>query len=126
MTDSNDQTWGVILALDVPSTLNRREHWRPRQARTRLQRSTVYYGLRAAFGLCPFFLPVEVTLVRLGPRLLDDDNVVTALKAVRDGCADYTIGAYGQGQDGSSAMRWVYGQRRFDVPGVEITFRALD
>jgi len=32
--------------------------------------------------------PLRITLVRIGPRRLDDDNLAGALKHVRDGIAD--------------------------------------
>ena len=50
--------------------------------------------------------PVIVTITRLGPRRLDDDNLQGAAKAVRDEIAA-KIGT----DDGSALYTWVYRQR---------------
>lgn len=52
-------------------------------------------------------LPVTVTLVRVGPRALDDDNLAFAFKAVRDGVAD-ALGV----KDHDARVTWVYAQER--------------
>ncbi len=52
-------------------------------------------------------LPVRVTITRVAPRALDDDNNQGALKSVRDGIAD-ALGV----DDRTSLVEWVYRQRR--------------
>jgi hypothetical protein len=54
---------------------------------------------------------VTVTMARVAPRELDDDNLRGALKAVRDGIAD----AFGV-NDRDPRVTWVYGQRRGSTP----------
>lgn len=74
------------LPLETPSLANQREHWGKRSGRTRAHRQTACLAVRARLnGLSP---PCEVTLARISPRQLDDDNLRGALKAVRDGVAD--------------------------------------
>ena len=48
-----------------------------------------------------------VTLTRIAPRKLDCDNLRGALKAVRDGVADW-LGV----DDGSERITWKYAQER--------------
>lgn len=93
----------VSLPLRTRSTLNAREHWRERAARTREQRAVV----RMRLGTVRLPLPAKVTLTRVGPRALDGDNLQGALKAVRDGVSD-ALGV----DDGSDAVTWIYGQER--------------
>lgn len=51
-------------------------------------------------------MPVVVTITRLGPRRLDDDNLAAACKAVRDEIADaFKV------DDGSPLYTWRYEQR---------------
>jgi len=61
--------------------------------------------------------PVTVTLTRVGPRRLDDDNLAAAFKFMRD-----TIAAFLGLDDGSPLYIWRYAQRvgKYGVD-VEIT-----
>lgn len=52
-------------------------------------------------------LPVTVTLVRVGPRALDDDNLAFAFKAIRDGVAD-ALGV----KDHDARVTWAYAQEK--------------
>lgn len=90
-----------IDALTV-SESNRREHWTKRAKRAKAQRAL-------AFISTPQLPPCRVkfiVLIRDGGRQLDDDNLRSALKAIRDGIADkLRIG------DGDPSIRWFYGQQ---------------
>ena len=105
------------LPIRTVSELNRREHWAARARRVKAQRSAVVLALRcqrldvASYREAPM---VRVLLVRTGPRKLDDDNLRGALKAVRDGVADWR-GV----DDGHASWDWVYGQER-GKPGVRV------
>lgn len=91
----------VILPLKTKSTINLREHWTVRSARVKIERTT-------ACDLCPAIVPpCTVTLTRIAPRELDDDNLRSALKAVRDGIAD-AIGI----DDRNPSVKWQYCQRK--------------
>lgn len=50
-------------------------------------------------------LPLTITITRIGPTNLDDDNLASACKYVRDQIAD-TIGT----DDGSPLYTWKYAQ----------------
>lgn len=91
----------MILPIKTVSEANRRDHWAARAKRAKAQRW-------AAFCYVPTHpLPCVVTLTRIGPRLLDDDNLRGALKAVRDGIAD-RLGV----DDADPRVEWRYAQRR--------------
>jgi hypothetical protein len=60
--------------------------------------------------------PLVVTLTRLSPGTLDDDNLRPALKSVRDGVAD----ALGLPDDRDPRVEWRYGQRTQKEWGVEV------
>ena len=51
--------------------------------------------------------PVTITMTRIAPRTLDDDNLASGFKATRDGIADW-LGI----DDGSKRLRWVCEQRK--------------
>lgn len=63
------------------SGANQREHWAAKAARVKHERAMARLVLSSR---TPPALPVVVTLTRCAPRLLDDDNAVGAMKAVRD------------------------------------------
>ena len=72
----------------------------------KLHRDTAYIVIRQALnGAKP--LPCVVTLTRMSPRLLDDDNLRQAMKATRDGIADW-LGV----DDRSPLIRWEYDQKQ--------------
>lgn len=92
--------------------MNLRVHWR---TMVRIKR-----GQRAATKLCmkdAVFppLPLVVTITRIGPKRLDDDNLEGACKYVRDEIARM-IGE----DDGSPAYTWIYKQR-IGKYGVDVT-----
>lgn len=89
----------VWLPLRTVSEMNVRTHWATRAKRTRTAR-------RTAAALCPAAsLPCAVTLTRYSAGTLDDDNLRSALKAVRDGIAD-RLGV----DDASPEVEWKYEQ----------------
>jgi hypothetical protein len=74
-------TLSVRVPQLVPSSLNSREHWRPKAARVKRERGMVRLVLSPHD---PPAVPVVVTLTRCSVGQLDDDNAVGAMKAVRD------------------------------------------
>lgn len=52
-------------------------------------------------------LPVDVTITRIAPRKLDDDNLAASAKSVRDGIAD-ALGC----KDNDPRVTWTYAQER--------------
>lgn len=110
--------WEVAIEvpLKLPSLANLRLHWAVKARLIKAQRNaaafalrggarqwlTRWKALRANESLC-----LRVTLTRVGPRALDDDNLASAFKGIRDEVADF-VGI----DDGSSRFAWQYRQER--------------
>ncbi len=104
-----------LVDLEIPvrtvSESNAHEHWRARARRSKHARGIVAMALGLHVSSSPLRLPdplpLVVTLTRVAPRSLDDDNLRGALKATRDGVADW-LGV----DDRDPRVRWEYAQRR--------------
>lgn len=112
-----------MLTLHIPlktvSAANAREHWRAKHRRVKAEREAIAWMLKAK-SPPPLPLPLVVTMTRLGPSNgLDDDNLASAFKAVRDQIAQW-LGV----DDRSPLVRWVCAQRREPKWGVLIELEA--
>lgn len=124
MSAATAQT-GVARAFaefEVPvrlvSLLNAREHWATKARRARKQREAA----RMCALSCTLFAeiapaiaggaPLVVTITRIAPRQLDDDNLAGSAKHVRDGIAD-ALGI----DDGDERVQWRYAQAKERHPG---------
>lgn len=100
----------ACVEVDIPirtqSEANLREHWAVKAKRVKEHRQLAYVVVRKALEFRKP-LPATVTLTRLSPRLLDDDNLRQALKATRDGIADW-LGV----DDRDPLIRWEYDQKQ--------------
>ncbi|GAB4240845.1 MAG: hypothetical protein OHK0028_19100 [Deltaproteobacteria bacterium] len=97
----------VLLPVRTWSEANQRGHWGKRARRAKRQREAARLLVRAARLALPASGPVVITLTRIAPRALDSDNLVSGLKAVRDGVADAL-----RVDDGSSRIEWRYAQAK--------------
>lgn len=97
----------VIVPIRADSVANIREHWAKKAARAKSHRLQAWAELRAADKEPRMLGPVTVTFTRIAPRALDDDNLRSALKATRDGVADW-LGV----PDNDPRVTWVYAQER--------------
>lgn len=96
----------VSLPIRIYSEANGREHWRQVAKRKQGQRMVARDVLQQhARPIDP--ASVCITLTRVAPRVLDDDNLASGFKAVRDGVADW-LGI----DDGSERLTWRYEQRK--------------
>lgn len=118
------------ITLDLPvrtvSEANRasHEHWRMRHKRAKHQRRTAAWVTRVpAHGLLDRGVCLTVNLTRIAPRALDDDNLASAMKAVRDGVAD-ALGI----NDRDPRVAWTYGQEKRGVGeyAVRIIIKEMD
>lgn len=100
------------IPIRLPSLANSRIHWRAMDKLKRSQREAVFYAM---YGLELPPLPVVVTITRSGPQTLDDDNLQSACKYVRD-----QIAAAFKEDDGSAAYTWRYAQRKSKAYGVDV------
>ena len=105
----------TIPIRTVSEANNRDNHWK-KAARQKRIREVV--GLFVGRMSLPA-MPVRVTMVRIGKRLLDDDNLRGSLKAVRDQIAA-TFGV----DDASKKYDWVYGQEIGEEYGVRVTLES--
>jgi hypothetical protein len=106
----------VSVPIKIESSLNLREHWRKRANRNTSHRAAAYFALKAA-KIKPA-LPCVVTLTRVAPRDLDDDNLAGGFKSVRDGVADW-LGI----DDRDKRVQWRYEQRKGKPKVYEATVR---
>lgn len=90
----------VELPLRIQPVANLREHWGARARRAKAHR-------KAAMAVPRHPLPCVVTLTRVGPKPLDDDNLTGGFKALRDGIAD-RLGV----DDADPRVTWRYDQVR--------------
>ncbi len=89
--------------------------------RQKALRTTAWATLRGAL-FPPPQLPVVVLLYRPSVQVVDDDNLPSALKFIRDGVADWLVV-----DDGDlSSVSWIYRGSRHptDRPGVAVEVRA--
>ena len=115
---STESTGALLLDITTPlrvvSEANQREHWAAKAKRQKAHRAAAHLLiLQAQRALAWPETRKRVLLTRIGARMLDDDNLAGAFKAVRDGIAD------GLGiNDGSDAVQWRYAQEK--SPGLKI------
>lgn len=104
------------MPIKLPSLSNLRLHWRRFAMLKKQQKVATWMCLVGVELPAP---PLLVTITRIGPRRLDDDNLASACKYVRDQIAT-AVGI----DDGSDLYTWRYEQRigKYSVE-VEITTR---
>ena len=102
------------IPIRLPSLLNTRMHWRKL---AKLKQQQRFATLCCLNSLVPPSMPLVVTITRVGPRKLDDDNLAGACKYVRDQIANM-IGV----DDGSELYTWVY-QQRTGYYGVDVEIK---
>lgn len=103
----------LTLPLETQTESNAKGHWRPKAARAAHQRSVTVLATMPLVAKVRRQLEkgaisaVTVTLTRISPLELDDDNLSSAFKHVRDGVAD-ALGI----DDRDRRVRWLYAQRK--------------
>ncbi len=97
----------LVLPIYARSEANRRDNRFAKARRVKEQRGVVAAMLRPLFPVPPdAAVTIRLTRIRKrGARPLDDDNLRSSLKAVRDGVAD-ALGI----DDGDSRLTWWYAQ----------------
>ena len=107
----------LLLEVDIPvrtvSEANTGGRIRAKCARKREAKDATSAALPRLADPLP--LPVVVTLTRCGPGKLDDDNLRSALKTVRD-----TVAVWLGCDDADPRIKWRYRQRAAWVPFVRI------
>lgn len=99
------------VPIRLESEANQREHWRKRAARVKSHRGAVaMIGRRYVFDGLLAHAPLMVTMTRVAPRVLDDDNATRSCKAVRDELA-VLLGV----DDRDPRVKWLVAQARGGV-----------
>lgn len=113
----------IQFALQTVSEANARDHHHVKARRVQLQRQTTAAQLAASGHDPNRYQRPRVTLTRIGSRLLDDDNLRSALKAVRDAVA----GWLGLDDGPRSPITWSYRQETTRSPlwGVRIEIEEV-
>jgi hypothetical protein len=97
-----DFTWPCRLVSET----NEREHWGSRARRAKRQReAALLLTANEIHRRGRPRLPLTVTITRFGKGWLDDDNLATSAKHVRDGVAK-ALGV----DDGDQRITWTYRQ----------------
>lgn len=94
---------------------NNREHWRRVWSRRKEHRTSARLLGRAA-SEPPTTYPLVVRMTRVGKRRMDDDNLMGALKGLRDGIADWL----GVDDGRTDLVRYEYAQRIGKTYAVEV------
>jgi hypothetical protein len=103
------------------SEANARSHWAAKARRVKAQRNLVTLVLRGTVARDMMLVaPLVVTITRIAPRRLDDDNATSSAKAVRDAVAA-VLGV----DDRDERVCWRVEQARGPV-GVQIAIRPAE
>lgn len=109
----DDVTVSIEIPIRASTSLNSRLHWAERARRVKNERNLVrlwmaQYPMGEVIRGCDWAAGRWlVTLTRCGPRPMDSDNVVGALKGVRDSVAE-VLGL----DDGDARLTWRYRQEK--------------
>lgn len=113
MSEAAPSSYGMVfceftMPLRLVAEVNAREHWRARHKRSQMQHmTTTAIGLAALRRVAQMSPPYHVSIVRVGPRRMDMDNVIGSAKHVRDAVAKLL-----DVDDGDEArVKFEYGQR---------------
>lgn len=107
------------INIQTVSESNVSEHWTKKSARHRQQQEFVRKKFEREQQKID--LPCEIKLVRLSPCLLDDDNLVTAFKWIRDQVADCILPGLKKGRaDADKRLSWKYDQEKHPIAAVRI------
>lgn len=125
----------VVIPIRAYSEPNCRDHWSVRWRRQQTQKWLAISALREIE--CQIAMPATITLTRLGPKTLDDDNLSASLKAVRDAIADAILRDRSQritddgrivhiygAADGDERITWKYAQEKNQKYKVRITIEC--
>lgn len=102
----------VKIPIRLVSEANMSDHWTKKHARKKKIRLLLLSYLP---DLSKCHLPCKVVLTRIAPRKLDDDNLRTAFKFLRDEIADKLIPGKAPGRaDDDERIEWCYDQVKGD------------
>ncbi len=94
------------IPLKTESVANKREHWSITSRRKRNERNAVRVFCDELRRWREVSTDISVTMVRVAPRCLDDDNLAGSFKAIRDEIA----ALIGRDDKPGSGVSWAYEQ----------------
>lgn len=99
------------LKIATVSEMNCTDAWPERHARAKAQKQLIFAQWRSEKP--NITLPCEITLTRISPRELDEDNLPPAFKFIRDALASLIIPGLAPGRaDGDKRIKWRYAQEK--------------
>lgn len=117
---SHTSTGGLILDVPLYTTTeaNTHGHWAAKAKRAEKQREIMGYALA---GRKLPQLPASIKFTRIGKRKMDDDNLASSMKHIRDEIARF----FGV-DDGSDRYQWSYSQAIGSFYSVHIEIEPLN
>lgn len=109
---------GIFLGVQTVSEMNMRDDHYSRHSRKKLQQGSFYIAVLAIPRPTE---PIRVRMIRLGPRRMDDDNLASSFKHLRDAVAKW-VGV----DDGEAFYEWVCEQEKHPFYGVRIVIERKD
>lgn len=101
------------LPLKTISLTNSRLHWRALSLFHRKQKMVIRLSLQPLLIKEQLSPPCHITLTRFSHKKLDDDNLPSAFKAIRDEIASLLIPGLPPGKaDDSPLISWAYEQKK--------------
>lgn len=98
-----------LIPIRTVSEANSNEHWSKKHKRHKTQQAQVHFAFCTHMPKVEF--PCIVKLTRISPRKLDDDNLVSSFKWIRDEIGVKLTGnkVAGRGDD-DPRIKWFYAQ----------------
>lgn len=119
------------MPIKTVSEANSSEHWAKKASRHKQQQ--YFTNLFFQRAVKEFSLPCEITLTRLSPRTLDNDNLLSSLKYIRDEIAacllpELKVTYVSKGKlieskgfcDNDPRISWKYDQQKSKLYGVNV------
>lgn len=112
-----------FLPILTKSEANVHEHWSHKSKRAVQQKKVIWAKWNQSQPEVQ--LPCKVILTRCAMKILDEDNLMIAFKAIRDQLADLIIPGLAKGQaDGDPRITWEYAQEKSKIHGIKIILQS--
>lgn len=114
-----------FLPIKTISESNSSEHWSKKHKRHKTQKLCIrLFFNQQNLKIIP---PCSIKLVRVSPRILDDDNLVSAFKWIRDAIAEQIHPGLAPGRaDDDEKITWIYKQEKGKLQGIKIILEDYD
>jgi hypothetical protein len=107
----------LFLPIITVSEANTSQHWTKKRKRICAQKTEIFYAL---FNV-KIEKPCTISLIRCGGRKLDDDNLVSSFKYIRDAIAENINPGLAIGRaDDDPLIKWEYEQVNKGKKGIKI------